>query len=64
MDVYVESQSYLHGGEQAAKGSSHGRSRDVDADAEQELLALVEAGYEEGETSRCDKSDAVAPSIA
>jgi hypothetical protein len=46
--VYVGDQNDLRGGEQAAKGSSHGRSRDVDADAEQELVALVEAGYEEG----------------
>lgn len=64
MDVYVGNRRNLRGGKQAAKGSSHGRSRNVDTDTEQELVTLVEARYEEGETSGCSKSDAVAPSIA
>lgn len=41
----------LHSGEQSAKSSSHGGCRYVDADAEQELVALVEAGDEEGKAT-------------
>ena len=37
----------LHSGEQSTKGSSHGGCGDVDTDAEQEFVALVEAGDEE-----------------
>jgi hypothetical protein len=38
--------------EQTTKGSSHRRSRDVDADTEQEFVALVEAGDEERKTTK------------
>ena len=50
VDMCVRDQSDVHGGEQAAKGSSHGRSRDENTDTEQELITLVEARDEKGET--------------
>jgi hypothetical protein len=42
----------LHRGEKAPESSSHGSSGDVYTNAEQEFVALVEAGNEEGKTTR------------
>jgi hypothetical protein len=52
IDVHQQIIMNIPCSEQTTKGSSHRRGRDVDADAEQEFVALVEAGDEECKTTK------------